>query len=143
MKNCLFYKLIVLFIISMVIFLNPIFAQETDNFIKEYNSLSESWRNENLHKLQEKLSEKELEEKREVMERETNGKIEKIETRYYRSGNNLGKLVMSDQTKGIVYPGSLLWADALINGRLLPLPRLSAMPDIKAVLLTSGTPLKL
>ncbi len=43
MKNCLFYKLFVLFIISMVIFLNPIFAQETDNFIKEYNSLSDSW----------------------------------------------------------------------------------------------------
>jgi hypothetical protein len=135
MKNCLFYKLFVLFIISMVIFLNPIFAQETDNFIEEYNSLSDSWRNENLHKLQERLSEKELEEKREVMEHETNGKIEKIETRYYKSGNNLGKLVMSDQTKGMVYPGSLLWADALINGRLLPFPRLSAMPDIKAVLL--------
>jgi hypothetical protein len=62
------------------------------------------------------------------------------EIRTYKAAKNLEEMVFSDNSDGIVYPGSLLWTIPLTEGRFVPLPFSAQRPTVNCIVAGGTAP---
>jgi hypothetical protein len=125
------YLFILVCIAATLISSATIAQNRVESNIDKYKKVVDDWRQKTLPKNLERIAEHETEQ--EIKTIEKGDHIEILQTRWYEAGNSLSTMIMHDNTKGIVYPGSLIWTGALLEGRLLPVMRLAGTPEVTAV----------